>query len=239
MRLDRFICECSGMTRSEAKKNIKHGLVKVNDLVIKDGGFQVDTASDLVWLNGQRLEYEKFSYYIFYKPQGCVCASKDNIHDTVFSYVPMNGRGDLITVGRLDKDTEGLLLITNDGVFSHNLLSPQKHVDKTYFAIWDKAATSDDVRAFEEGLDIGDEDFTKPAILSYDESNPNHVTITISEGRFHQVKRMSMAVGKEVLYLKRLFMGKFTLDDTLAPGRYRRFTEREMNYVTEYKSGHI
>lgn len=239
MRLDRFICECCKTTRSEAKKTIKQGRVKVNGLVMHDGSFKVDTVSDVIAMDGQELSYEAFSYYVFHKPHGCVCANQDNLHKTVFSYVPMNARGDLFTVGRLDKDTEGLLLITNDGVFSHNLLSPKKHVAKTYFAIWNHPATKDDIIAFKEGLDIGDEKPTKSAELSYDECDPTHVTITISEGRFHQVKRMTQAVGKEVCYLKRLSMGKFTLDDTLAPGEYRSFTERELSYVTEYKGGHF
>lgn len=239
MRLDRYICECSSLTRSQAKKKIKQNSVTVNDQVITDGGYQVNLTSDVVFLEDVMLQYEEYCYYVFHKPKGCVCANGDDMHRTVFSYVPMNAKEDLFTVGRLDKDTEGLLLITNDGEFSHNLLSPKKHVEKTYYALWDKPATDRDVMAFAEGMDIGDDKPTKPAKLSYDEMNPTQVTITISEGRFHQVKRMSQAVGKEVLYLKRVSMGKFFLEDTLALGDYRSFTEREMNYVKEYKGSHL
>lgn len=239
MRLDRFICECSGITRSEAKKRIKQGGVKVNDLVIKDGAFQVNAAEDCVSFDGKSLSYQEYFYYVFHKPQGCVCANYDDLHKTVFSYVPMNPKADLFTVGRLDIDTEGLLLVTNDGEFSHNMLSPKKHVDKTYLATWDKPATKVDVVAFEHGLDIGDEKPTKPAKLSFDEENPTQVMITISEGRFHQVKRMSQAVGKEVLYLKRISMGNFILEDDLVLGAYREFTKKEMGYVREYKGSNL
>lgn len=239
MRLDKYLCECSGITRSEAKKKIKQGLVKVNDALAKDGAYKVDASRDNVLMDGVHLSYQEYIYYVFHKPKGCVCANYDALHDTVFSYVPMNPKEDLFTVGRLDMDTEGLLLITNDGEFSHNLLSPKKHVDKTYFALWDKPATEEDIKAFESGLDIGDDKPTKPAKLSFDKSNPTNVFITISEGRFHQVKRMSHAVGKEVLYLKRLSMGQFILEDNLALGEYREFTDKEMKYVKEYKGRHL
>lgn len=237
MRLDKFLSECDVGTRSQVKKYIKQGSVTCNGIPVSDGKLQVDEKADLICCQGRQLRYEPFVYYLFHKPKGCVCAKKDRKHDTVFSYVPMNAKNDLFPVGRLDLDTEGLLIITNDGMFSHSLLSPRKHVDKIYFAELNQPAVKTDIEAFAKGLDIGDDSLTKPAVLTIEETNPCQVRITISEGRYHQVKRMVHAVGKKVLYLKRIAMGKYTLEDTLAPGEYRTFTERELTYVEEYKSG--
>ncbi len=239
MRLDKYLCECGLGTRSQVKVLLKQGKISVNGTLEKDGKVQVDEIADEIKCNQEVLKYQEFYYYVFHKPGDCVCANQDNLHKTVFSYVPMNPKNDLFTVGRLDLDTEGLLLITNDGEFSHRLLSPKKHVDKTYFAIWDKPATTEDITLFEKGLDIGDEKMTLPGELRIDFDNPKQVCITISEGRFHQVKRMSQAVGKEVQYLKRLSMGKFSLDEDLALGEYREFSKEELEYVRQYKSGAI
>ena len=239
MRLDRFLSEGGFGSRSQVKKILKDHKVQVNGSFISDGKIIVEPYKDEVFVGTQRVEYQELVYYLFYKPGGCVCANKDSIHATVFQYVPMNKKQDLFTVGRLDLDTEGLLIITNDGKFSHSIMSPKKHVEKTYIALWDKDATLEDVTAFEHGIDIGDDKITKPAKLSYDADSPQKVTITISEGRYHQVKRMSANVGKEVLKLKRLQVGKFVLDERLKPGEYREFTKEEMEYVEQYKCGSV
>ena len=236
MRLDKFLSAFGVGTRSQVKKILKQGSVTVNGQPVCDGKLQIDSEKDSICYQGKKLAYEEFIYYVFHKPGGCVCAGEDAIHDTVFRYVPMNEKKDLFTVGRLDLDTEGLLLITNDGAFSQSLLSPRKHVDKTYFAILDAAATEDDVAAFARGLHIGDDKDTRPAKLEINPKDAKQVYITIAEGRYHQIKRMANAVGKEVTYLKRLTMGRFILDDTLKPGEYRKFTEEELAYVREYKS---
>lgn len=239
MRLDKYLCDCGVGTRSQVKKELKQKKVKVNGDIITDAKYQVDEKKDKVIFAGSPVLYQEYIYYLFHKPAGCVCAREDDLHDTVFSYVPMNAKGDLSPVGRLDLDTEGLLIITNDGAFSHALLSPRKHVDKTYFAKLDNPAKPEDIDIFMTGMDIGDDKPTKPAVLRIDELDAKKVYITISEGRFHQVKRMVAAVGKEVLYLKRLSMGRYLLPDDLKPGEYRTFTEEELSYVNEYKSSSI
>lgn len=239
IRLDKFLSNYGIASRSEVKKRLKKGMVCVNGKTISDGKYQVDETKDTITYQGQILHFEPLVYYVFHKPAGCVCANTDAIHKTVFDYVPMTPKRDLFTVGRLDLDTEGLLLITNDGTLSHTLLSPKKHVPKTYLAYLDQPADTSDITRFAEGIDIGEKRLTKPAQLVIDAQDATHVYITISEGMFHQIKRMVHAIGKEVIYLKRLTMGKFTLDDALAPGEYRPFTEKEMSYVTEYKSSTV
>ncbi|MCI5823061.1 MAG: rRNA pseudouridine synthase [Lachnospiraceae bacterium] len=239
MRLDRFLSEAGLGSRSQVKKILKDNKVRVNGSFVQDGKFQVNPESDEVFVGNDRILYQQYEYYLLNKPKGCVCANSDGKYPTVFDYVPMNAKKDLFTVGRLDLDTEGLLIITNDGAFSHSIMSPKKHVDKTYLALWDKEATADDVESFQLGMDIGDEKTTKPAKLSCDEKSPRDVYITISEGRYHQVKRMSAKVGKEVLELKRLQVGKFVLDGNLKPGEYRKFTKEELGYVEQYKGGSV
>ena len=168
-------------------------------------------------------------YYMLNKPAGVVSAVTDTREKTVLDLLTGKKRKDLFPVGRLDKDTEGLLLITNDGELSHRLLSPSKHVDKTYFARIQGRATADDIRAFSEGIDIGDEKPALPAVLKILKTgDTSEVEITIQEGRFHQVKRMFEAVGKKVIYLKRLSMGSVVLDETLPPGGYRELTKEEL-----------
>ena len=239
MRIDKFLTELGVGSRSEVKKMIKTGQITLNGIPVKKAELQIDETKDVVTYQGKVLCYQQFEYYMFHKPAGCVCANRDAVHETVFSYVPMNARGDLFTVGRLDLDTEGLLLITNDGIFAHHLLSPGKHVEKCYLAHLNQPATPEDVLRFAQGIDIGEQHRTKPAQLSIDPTDGTKVRITIAEGMYHQVKRMMHACGKEVIYLKRLTMGAFVLDESLALGAYRKFTEREMDYVTEYKSSYL
>ncbi len=211
---------------------VSKGQVRVNGAAVLKAEQKMETGHDEVSVNGVFVPYEEFEYYMLNKPAGIISASGDKREKTVVDLIESRRRKDLFPVGRLDRDTEGLLLITNDGALSHRLLSPRKHVDKVYYARVRGIVTADDVRRFEEGVDIGDEKHTLPArlvIQSNDESNmESEITLTIREGRFHQVKRMFQAVGKEVVYLKRIQMGSLVLDSTLRPGEYKKLDRKEL-----------
>lgn len=228
MRLDRFLAECNRGTRKEVKEYIRRGQVALNGKTVKDSAAKVNPEADVVTLAGQVLSYEKYRYFMLNKPEGCVTANRDGLSKTVMEFLGEEDVRDLFAVGRLDKDTEGLLLITNDGPLGHALLSPKHHVDKTYHATVDKALTLEDMEQFATGLDIGDEKPTMPAEIRLLEDGANPVyEVVLREGRFHQVKRMFEALGSTVVYLKRIAMGPITLDDTLEPGQYRRLTAEE------------
>lgn len=231
MRLDKFLCEMGVGTRSEVKNYLKKGQVTVNEEIIKKPETKIDENKDTVCFLGRPLSYEAVQYFLLNKPAGCVTATRDNLSETVMSFLPEHRRDDLFPVGRLDKDTEGLLLITNDGQLAHELLSPRKHVDKTYFAIVDGLVCEEHIGQFAEGLDIGDEDLTMPAKLKILKSaDVSEIELTIQEGRFHQVKRMFEAVGTKVTYLKRISMGPLVLGN-LQPGEVRTLTEIEIEQL--------
>ena len=228
MRLDKFLCEMGVGTRSEVKAYLKKGQVSVNGETIKKPEVKIDENKDVICYLGQTLAYEAEQYFLLNKPAGCVTATRDNLSETVMSFLPDNRRDDLFPVGRLDKDTEGLLLITNDGQLAHELLSPRKHVDKTYFAVIDGEVREEHKQLFLEGLDIGDEELTMPAKLEILKSGEvSEIELTIQEGRFHQVKRMLEAIGTKVTYLKRISMGPLVLGD-LKPGEVRILTNSEL-----------
>ena len=232
MRLDKFLCELGIGTRSEVKNKIKNGLVQVEGVNKVTPEYKLDIEKDKVYYNGSLLQYAEFEYYMLNKPAGCVSATSDNLHKTVLELIDTKVRKDLFPVGRLDIDTEGLLLITKDGALAHQLLSPKKHVDKTYYAEIEGMITNEDVVAFKEGLDIGENTLTLPAKLVILESGTiSKIEVTIQEGKYHQVKRMFEAVGKRVVYLKRLSMGTLTLDETLKPGEYRQLTPEEIEHL--------
>lgn len=225
IRLDKFLCEAGAGSRSEVKLLIKKGRVTINGAVAKAPETKVDEKNDQVALDAQPLSYEKFVYYMLHKPAGVVTATRDNHEKTVMELLKDAPGKDLFPAGRLDKDTEGLLLITNDGALSHRLLSPAKHVDKTYL-VRTKAPVTDEMRRrLEEGVDIGDEKPTLPAKTELTEGGG--LLLTVTEGRFHQVKRMLSAVGNEVVYLKRFSMGPLVLDGALSKGEYRALTPEE------------
>ena len=229
MRLDKFLTEMGLGTRSEVKKLLKTKQVTVNGVVVTKPETKINPQTDVVCYRGERIAYCEYEYYLFHKPAGCVTATEDKIHKTVMDYLTDTVRSDLFPVGRLDIDTEGLLLITNDGALAHDLLSPTKHVEKTYYALIDGKVTEEDVNLFKNGVDIGEEKLTKPGKLRILESNlQSKIELTITEGKFHQVKRMFEAVGKKVLYLKRISMGPLILPDDLQPGEYRKLTEEEL-----------
>lgn len=229
MRLDKFLCELGIGSRSEVKNKIKKGLVQIEGVDKLTPEYKVDIEKDRVFYNGTLLRYTEYEYYMLNKPKGYVSATVDAMHPTVVELIDKKIRNDLFPVGRLDIDTEGLLLITNDGELAHRLLSPKKHVDKTYFATVEGKVTLDDVEAFKDGLDIGEENLTLPAKLVIKESgNISQIEVTIQEGKYHQVKRMFEAVGKKVVYLKRLSMGTLVLDESLELGEYRALTKEEV-----------
>ena len=229
MRLDKLLTELGTGSRSEVKKYIRQGLVTIDSVPVQKPEQKIDEKTAKVCFRGNEIVYAAYEYYLLYKPAGCVSATEDRLHKTVMDYLTDTVRKDLFPVGRLDLDTEGLLLITNDGALAHDLLSPSKHVEKTYYAKVKGRVTENDVNQFEKGVDIGEEKPTKPAkLVIVSEGDISEIRLTITEGRFHQVKRMFEAVGKEVVYLKRLSMGSLVLPDDLAPGDYRPLTTQEL-----------
>lgn len=238
LRLDKFLCDCGIGTRSEVKKYIKAKQISVNGEVISKPDIKVDEENDRICFKGNLVAYEKYVYYLFHKPAGCVTAKQDNVHKTVMEYFPEEIRAkDISPVGRLDLDTEGLLLFTNDGPLTHHLLSPTHHIPKTYYAVLDKEVPASAVELFKEGVDIGDDKLTLPAELAIfpetldcDGNSVYSAELTIHEGRFHQVKRMFEVVGCTVIYLKRLSMGNLELGD-LPLGAYRKLTNEEINVL--------
>lgn len=226
MRLDRFLCEMNIGTRSQVKVYIRQGLVTVNGVLAKSPDLKVAEGCDQVAFKGEPLRYRKYVYYMLNKPPGVVSATVDNTADTVVSLLREEGRADLFPVGRLDKDVTGLLLLTNDGELAHRLLSPKKHVDKTYQVTPEHALSPEDIRKLEAGVDIGDGKLTLPAKVSVLEDDT--ILLTIHEGRFHQVKRMLLAVGNGVRKLKRISFGALELDRELKEGEYRELTQDEI-----------
>lgn len=227
IRLDKYLCEMEAGTRSEVKVFIKKGRVTVNGEIAKSPEQKVDETKDTVTLDGHSFSYQKYFYYMLHKPAGVVTAVRDHHDQTVLDLLVDAPGKDLSPVGRLDKDTEGLLLITNDGALAHRLLSPVKHVPKTYLVHTKKPVTSQMCEKLEAGVEIGDETPTAPAKTKLLSDTDCGLLLTITEGRFHQVKRMLQAVGNEVVYLKRLSMGALVLDETLSKGSWRALTEEE------------
>lgn len=229
MRLDKYLADMGIGTRSEVKKLIRQGKVTIDGRQAKVPEEKVDGNGQSICVDGTPVAYETFEYYMLNKPAGVISATYDKEQKTVLDLMESRKRKDLFPVGRLDKDTEGLLLITNDGNLSHRLLSPKKHVDKLYYAKVEGMVTEEDVARFAKGLDIGEGEHTKPAKLTVLVSDEiSEIELTIQEGKFHQVKRMFEAVGKRVIYLKRLSMGNLRLDETLALGEYRPLSKKEI-----------
>lgn len=229
MRLDKYIASCTGMTRKDVKKALKKSPAFVAGEKVSAPETQVDIKTKVVFM-GEHLHYSEFTYILMNKAAGYVCTNRAGRNTTVFSLLGDDVKAkELFTVGRLDKDTTGLLLITNDGDFSHRMIHAKKHVDKTYYLTVDTPIPVEAVEKFKIGVDIGDDEPTKPATLEIlTETSAN---LTICEGRFHQVKRMMETVGCTVVTLKRLSIGPFTLDESLAEGEYRFFNDREMEFV--------
>ena len=238
VRLDKYLADAGVGTRREVKREVQKGKVQVNGTVAKDPGQKIDPLLDVVKYGEEVLRVSEFEYYLLHKPSGCVSATEDSRQKTVMEYVP-SSRRDLFPVGRLDKDTEGLLLITNDGKLAHGLLSPARHVEKTYYAEVRGRMTQEEVQKFQEGLDIGEKKLTLPAVLNIldvcagDDQEISRVEITIREGKFHQIKRMVQAVGKEVVYLRRISMGPLRLDENLKRGECRPLRKEEIEKLLQ------
>lgn len=239
MRLDKLLAHTGFGSRKEVKKIIRDGYISVNDEVIRKSGTKVDPDEDDVRIGSERIYYEEFVYFMLNKPAGVISATEDYVHDTVLDLLEP---ADLIQephpVGRLDKDTEGLLLLTNDGKLTHQLTSPRREVDKEYYAFISGIVTEEDIEQFKEGITLIEEEedyLTLPAELEIKEIDKeaytSEVHVTIQEGKYHQVKRMFQAVDKKVLYLKRIRMGELKLDDNLELGDYRRLTEAELEKI--------
>ena len=234
-RIDKVLSNLGYGSRSELKKICKNGLVKVNGKVINNPGVQVDVENDEIIFDGEKVTYKEFIYLMLNKPDGYISATFDKRDPIVLDLID---KEDLVfepfPVGRLDKDTEGLLVLTNDGQLAHRVLSPKKHVPKTYYAKIEGVVTEDDIKAFAKGVTLDDGYETMPAelvILKSDEIS--EIELTIHEGKFHQVKRMFESVDKKVIYLKRLSMGKLQLDKNLSLGEYRELTDEEIKMIEE------
>ncbi len=228
MRLDKFLTQAGVGTRSLVKEYIRKGLILVDGVAEKRPERKIDENIQEICYQGKRITYEKFVYYMLNKPAGCVSATTDKRDKTVIDLLSEEGRTDLFPVGRLDKDTEGLLLITNDGDLAHRLLSPKKQVPKKYLAILAEDVSEEQAGILETGVDIGEEKRTRPAVFEWKNREKKEAYLTITEGKFHQVKRMFEAVDNQVLFLKRLSMGSLMLDEALQPGQYRPLRTEEL-----------
>lgn len=235
MRLDKFLVACAVGSRTEVKNLLKAGRVTVNGKKEKSAKLQINEERDEIRFDGQVLEYEEFVYYIMNKPKGVISATEDSKHRTVLDLLDDLARTkEVFPVGRLDIDTHGLLLLTNDGQLAHALLSPKRHVDKTYLAQVKGIMSQEDVETFAKGIPL--KDFTcqpgKLEILSVDSGkDESQVRVTIAEGKFHQVKRMVAYCGKEVVDLQRLTMGTLALGENLERGEWRRLTKEELEVL--------
>ncbi|WP_053957714.1 pseudouridine synthase [Inediibacterium massiliense] len=229
-RIDKILGNMGYGTRKEVKYMIKDGRIKVDGEVVKSSSIHVSPNENTIEVDGEVLEYREYIYIMMNKPQGVVSATFDHKDETVIDLLePMHQIFDPFPVGRLDKDTEGLLILTNDGKLSHELLSPKKHVPKTYFACIDGVVNQKDIDSFEKGVILDDGYKTLPAKLNILKSDDtSEIELTIVEGKFHQVKRMFEAVGKKVTYLKRISMGELYLDEDLELGEYKELTEEEL-----------
>lgn len=236
IRIDKMLSNVGLGSRRQIKQYARSGLVTINDTVEKDSSRIIDTETDEVKYKDKVVTYVQYIYLMMNKPPGVVSATEDNYDRTVIELLNSEDKFfNPFPVGRLDKDTEGLLLITNDGKLSHNLLSPRKHVDKTYYAEVSEELTEEDIKIFDSGIVLKEDNYrTLPAKLEIIECGyPSKCFVTIKEGKFHQIKRMFHAVKNEVIYLKRISMGPIELDEKLKIGEYRRLTEKEIHMLKD------
>lgn len=232
MRLDRVLANMGLGSRKDVRALIKKGHVTVNDQVIKDNHIHVNPYSDIIMVGQKQINYREYIYIMMNKPKGFLSATEDNFDKTVIDLLPHKYKiFNPFPVGRLDKDTEGLLLLTNDGQLAHQLTSPKKGVGKTYYAKIDGLVTLEDIERFKDGIILDDGYQTKPGKLNILKSDQiSEIELTITEGKFHQVKRMFAALGKNVIYLKRIRMGNLILDESLSLGDFRELVDHELKY---------
>lgn len=231
MRIDKLLANMGYGSRKDVKILLKQGAVRVDEAPVKDAKRHVDPASEKVTVFGETVEYRPYIYFMMNKPEGVISATEDQVETTVIDLIDSEyAHYDLFPVGRLDKDTTGLLLITNDGAFNHALMSPRKHVDKVYIAEVDGEMTVEDIKTFANGVELEDGYTTKPAHLEILSRSGRRsvIRLTLSEGKYHQVKRMVAAVGKHVERLERVQIGALELDESLELGAYRELTEEEV-----------
>ena len=229
VRVDKILSELGFGSRQEIKKYVKAGKIRINDNIVKKPEEKLNSEKDKLYFEGKEVEVEEFETFILYKPAGYVCATNDNVHKTVMELIDSK-RKNVVPVGRLDLDTEGILILTNDGALNHRLVSPASHVDKTYYAVFEGKLDENAVEMTKNGLDIGEGEVSKPAKLEI--ISDNEILLTIHEGKFHQVKRMVKALGGDVTYLKRVAFGGLILDDLkLNKGESRKITEIEMEML--------
>lgn len=229
MRLDKFLADAGLGTRTEVKSLIKKGRISVNGEIAKKPELKIEPETDRIAADGEELSYQEHFYYMLHKPAGVVSATEDGRFETVLDLLDVPFKKKLFPVGRLDRDTEGLLLLTDDGELAHQLLSPKKKVGKVYYAKVEGVVTQEDISAFKAGLKLEEGFITRPAELTIiSEGEISEIKLLIYEGKFHQVKRMFEAVGKKVIYLKRLSMGSLSLDEGLLPGESRPLTPAEL-----------
>ncbi|MEE0568058.1 pseudouridine synthase [Clostridium sp.] len=230
-RIDKILSNLGYGTRKDLKKIVKNGMVQVNGITIKDSAMKVDPEKDKIVINGEEIFYREFIYLMMNKPAGVISATFDNKDETVIDLLEVEHQVfEPFPVGRLDKDTVGLLLLTNDGDLNHRLISPKWKVDKVYFAKINQKVTEEDIEKFKHGITLDDGYRCKEAILEIQKASEegSEIVLTIQEGKFHQVKRMFEAVGKKVTYLKRIEFGTLPLDEDLEEGEYRELTEEEI-----------
>ena len=235
LRIDKILSNVGYGSRAEIKKYCKYGIIFVNGQVVNNPGLQVDPENDEIIFDGEKVNYREFVYIMLNKPGGYISATYDKFDPIVLDLIdPSYLVFDPFPVGRLDKDTEGLLVLTNDGQLSHRVLSPKKHVPKTYYAKVEGVVTNDDILEFEKGVVLDDGYKTMPSQLKILKSDEiSEIELTIHEGKFHQVKRMFESVGKKVVYLKRLSMGNLKLDESLDLGEYRELNIDEIKQMEE------
>ncbi len=238
-RLDKVLSNSGYGSRKDVKKLVKAGFVEIDGKKVKSSDALVDIQKNEIFIKGEELIYKKYVYYIMNKPAGVVSATFDNYDKTVIDLLkPYDATFEPFPVGRLDKDTVGLLLLTNDGEMNHRLISPKWHVDKVYYAETDKAVDEEDVKAFKDGIVLEDEYKCMPAVLDIvsSDSTSTKVNVTVQEGKFHQVKRMFIARNKEVVYLRRIRFGPIDLDERLNEGEYRELSQNEIDLLNQHKS---
>jgi len=232
-RLDKVLANFGFGSRNDIKKLVRKGLVTVDGITARDASMHVDPGKSIIVADGRTLKYRKFVYLMMNKPAGVISATSDDKLKTAVDLLPEEySCFGLFPAGRLDIDTEGMLLLTNDGQLAHDMLSPKRHVDKRYYALIDGVVTDGDVKAFSEGVMLDDGYKTMPAELFIIRSGLRSETeVVLHEGKFHQVKRMFRALGKKVIYLKRIQMGGLKLDETLGPGEFRELTSEEVELL--------
>lgn len=231
MRLDRLLCELNIGSRSEVKKLIQSGKISVNGIPCRKNDEKVDENTAVITYLEKEYRYKKYSFYMLNKPSGYVTANHDDKDPTIMDLLPGEIRETHFSIGRLDKDTTGLIIVCNDGDLAHRLLSPKKHVDKTYLVTIEKPLKDSDIYALENGVDIGEKNLTEKSKVEV--TDEHNIYLTIHEGKFHQIKRMLKAVDNNVLALKRISMGGVSLDENLESGRFRELTDQEINTLYE------